>query len=82
MITKKPMTTPSIQWIERAGMPICGPVFGATTLRSDAFGTSALVATARVREAFPTGVVMGHVALAQRDGDAIPGTSAWSPPLC
>lgn len=76
-----PMTQ---QWInERIGMPTCGHAFGSTTLSSDVLGTSAFAATARERQIVATGVfTKGHMGVAIRDLAYVPGTNAWSPPLC
>jgi hypothetical protein len=85
VISNKNQTTPvTQQWInERFGMPACGLAFGSTTLPAGMSGTSASVATSRTRriEAI-TVVTKGHVALAMRDDAYVPGTSAWSPPIC
>lgn len=81
---KHQMTPMTQQWIsERFGMPTCGRAFGSTTLRSDVFGTSAFAAIVRERQIVATEVVTkGHMGLATRDAAYVPGTLAWSPPLC
>ena len=64
-------------------MPTCGLAFGSTTLPSGVSGTSAFVAT-RERQIVAIEVVtkghMGHAT--KRDLAYVPGTIAWSPPLC
>ena len=84
MITIKNQTTPMTQqWIsERFGMPTCGLAFGSTTLPSAVFGTSAPVATSRKRQIEAVVGTKGHVDVAMRDLAYVPGTSAWSPPIC
>jgi hypothetical protein len=77
-----PMTQQRInEWI---GMPTCGLAFGSTTLPSGVSGTSAFAATARERQIVAIEVVTkGHVGHAtKRDLAYVPGTDAWSPPLC
>ena len=76
-----PMTA---QWLnEQIGMPTCGLAFGSTTLPSGVSGTSAFAAT-RERQIVAIEVVTkGHVGHAtKRDLAYVPGTNAWSPPLC
>jgi hypothetical protein len=85
-VIKNPtQTTPMTQqWInERFGMPTRGLAFGSTTLPSGVSGTSACAATARERQIVAIEVVTkGHVDVAVRDLAYVPGTSAWSPPIC
>lgn len=60
-------TTPAIHWIdERLGMPVCGHAFGVST------GVSTVVTGSSVK---------GHLGLVI-DAAYVPGTLAWSPPLC
>lgn len=81
--TKLPVTPMTQQWIsERFGMPTRGLPFGSTTPRSDVLGTSAFVATAGKRLVAIDGVVKGHSGVAICDLAYVPGTNAWSPPLC
>lgn len=77
-----PMTQ---QWLnEQIAMPTCGLAFGSTTLRSVVSGTSAFAATAIERRIVAAEVVTkGHLGHAtKRDLAYVPGTTAWSPPLC
>lgn len=77
-----PMTQ---QWLnEQIAMPTCGLAFGSTTLRSVVSGTSAFAATAIERRIVAAEVVTkGHLGHAtKRDLAYVPGTIAWSPPLC
>lgn len=85
MITIMNQTNPMTQqWIsERFGMPTCGLAFGSTTLPSAVFGTSAPAATSRKRQIEAIVGTKGHVDVAAMRGVAyLPGTNAWSPPLC
>ena len=85
MITiKNPVNPMTQQWLnEQIAMPICGLAFGSTTLPSAVFGPTALAATARTRQMVATEVITkGHVGFAIRDLAYVPGTNAWSPPLC
>ncbi len=84
MITIKNQNPMTQQWIsERFGMPNCGHAFGSTTLPSAVFGTSALAATSRKRQIEAIVGTKGHVDVAVMRGFAyLPGTNAWSPPLC
>jgi hypothetical protein len=85
VISIKQQTTPMTpQWInERFAMPNCGQAFGSATPRSGVFGTSAFAAIVRERQIVPTTVVTkGHLGLAIGDVAYVPGTNAWSPPLC
>ena len=81
---KSQMNPMTQQWIsERFGMPACGLAFGSTTLPSDVFGTSAFAATTRKRQIEAITVVSkGHVGVIATDLAYVPGTTAWSPPLC
>ena len=77
-----PMTA---QWLnEQIGMPTCGLAFGSTTLPSGVSGPSTFAVTARERQIVAIEVVtkghMGHAT--KRDLAYVPGTTAWSPPLC
>lgn len=62
------------------GMPISGHSFGVTPRATD---VCAALATVVVREraviTATTGAVKGGMGLAQA---YVPGTSAWSPPIC
>ena len=85
MISNKTQMNPMTQkWIsESFGMSTCGHALGSTTPTSDVLGTSAFVATARERQIVATGVfTKGHMGVAIRDLAYVPGTNAWSPPLC
>ena len=85
MISNKTQMNPvTQQWIsESFGMPTCGLAFGSTIPSSDVLGTSAFAATARERQIVATGVnTKGHMGVAIRDLAYVPGTNAWSPPLC
>jgi hypothetical protein len=56
-----------------SGLPACGH---ASVTSTDAFGTTAVVRERRA--AVITGDVKGDMGLAAY----VPGTTAWSPPLC
>jgi hypothetical protein len=80
---KSQMNPMTQQWIsERFGMPTCGLAFGSTTLPSAVFGTSAPVVTSRKRRIEAIVGTNGHAVVAMRDLAYVPGTNAWSPPLC
>ncbi len=73
------------QWLnEQIAMPTCGLAFGSTTTPSGVSGTSAFAATAIERQIVAVEVVTkGHVGHATKlDLAYVPGTTAWSPPLC
>jgi len=84
--TKFQTTTPMTQlWINEwfgMSMPTCGHAFGSTTQPSAVFGTPAPMATSRKRRIEAIVGTKGHVGVAVRDLAYVPGTSAWSPPLC
>ncbi len=68
MIKNQTQMNPVTQkWIsESFGMSTCGRAFGTTTLSSVATGV----------------FTKGHMGVAIRDLAYVPGTNAWSPPLC